>query len=400
MDELLIAARDALTRGERLALVTLIRSFGSTPRHKSARLVVWSDGRFLGSIGGGTMELQAIADAREALAEGKPRLEEYNLNGRGEGNVGLCGGTQQVFIDLLSTTADGSDVAHLSAIVDSLQRGEPAVLATVIQTDAQSNSRAGAKLVVKSATDHSGSLGDPRLEQQVIAEAAKVLGDRQARRIGADPSANAVHPLSATRRAPVEIFLDLFEPQPRLMIIGAGHIGAALAKIAKYLGWWVSVIDDRPDFATRRHVPDADEIRLVGYEPTSERLAPMNLLVTPDTAVVVATWGWDEPALLQLAGAPAFYIGLVASARKALVIFDALRARGADSDWLDGVRVPVGLDLGAETPEEIALAIMAEVLAVSRRKSGMPLHLVRGNLSNPIRAQSPVLAVPSVHETH
>lgn len=399
MDELLITSRDALSRGERLALVTLIRSFGSTPRHKSARLVVWSDGRFLGSIGGGTMELQAIADAREALAEGKPRLEEYNLNGRGEGNVGLCGGTQQVFIDILSPVSD-QDPGLLSGIIESLRGGEPAVLATVIQTDAQSNSRAGAKLVVKSATDHSGTLGDPRFEQQVIAEAAKVLGDRQARRIGADPSANAVYSLSATRRAPVEIFLDLFEPQPRLLIIGAGHIGAALAKIAKYLGWWVSIIDDRPDFATRQHVPDTDEIHLVDYEPTSERLAPMNLLVTPDTAVVVATWGWDEPALFQLAGAPAFYVGLVASARKALVIFDALRARGADSDWLDGVRVPVGLDLGAETPEEIALAIMAEVLAVSRRKSGMPLHLVRGNLSNPMLAQSPVLAVPSVHETH
>src|SRR5713226_5308173 len=101
MDELLTTAREALSRGERTALVTLIRSFGSTPRHKSARLIVWSDGRFLGSIGGGTMELQAVADAREALAEVKPRSVEYNLNGRGESNLGLCGGTQQVFIDLL-----------------------------------------------------------------------------------------------------------------------------------------------------------------------------------------------------------------------------------------------------------------------------------------------------------
>ncbi len=388
MDEVVIAARDALARGERVALVTLIRSFGSTPRHKAARLVVWSDGRFRGSIGGGTMELQAIADARDALAQGKPRLAEYNLNGREAGNVGLCGGTQQVFIDLLSATADGSDAAQLSAIVESLQRGEPAVQATVIQADQENKLRIGAKIVV-TPSSVAGSLSDPRLDRLVANESKQALADRYARRIAVGLSTYTVQPLSATRRAPVEISFDLFEPQRRLMIIGAGHIGAALAKIGKYLGWWVSVIDDRPDFAAHQHVPDADEIQLVDYEPTSERLAPMNLHVTPDTAIVVATWGWDEPALEQLAGAPASYVGLVASARKAVMIFDALRSRGIAPGWLDSVRVPVGLDLGAETPQEIALAIMAEILAVSRRKSGMPLREVRGKLPTPILVKAP-----------
>jgi xanthine dehydrogenase accessory factor len=399
MDELLIAAHDTLARGERVALVTLIRSFGSTPRHKSARLVVWSDGRYRGSIGGGTMELQAIADARTALEEDKPRLVEYNLNGRGEGNVGLCGGTQQVFVDILSPESNHKDAAQLIAIIDRLRAGEPAVLATVIQNEANSL-RPGAKMVVGSAGSVIGSLGEAPLDHQVLLEARKVLADRYARRIGVDLSVNGVHPLPATRRAPIEISLDLFEPQPRLLIIGAGHIGAALAKIGKYLGWWVSVLDDRPAFATRQNLPDADEIRLVDYEPSTERLGPLNANITPDTAVVVATWGWDEPALLQLAGSHAFYVGLVASSRKAIVIFDALRARGIDSNWLEGVRVPVGLDLGAETPEEIALSIMAEVLAVSRRKSGTPLREIRSHLSSQVQTQSPVLAVlPSAHET-
>ncbi len=398
MEELLIKAVAALARGERLALVTLIRSLGSTPRHKSARLIVWSDGRTLGSVGGGTMELQAIADARDALADGKPRLAEYNLNGRGNGNVGLCGGTQQLFIDALSATSDNSDIIQLSSIEESLRRGEPTVLATLIRNDGSSDLKPGSKMV-QSAKDSIGSLGNAHLDRSVIAEARKVLADRQTRRIGVDLSGNNVRSLAATRHAPVEIFLDLFEPQPRLLIIGAGHIGAALAKIAKYLGWWVSVIDDRPGFAAQEKVPEADEIRLVDYEPSTERLGPLNAHITPDTAVVVATWGWDEPALFQLAGSYAFYVGLVASHRKALVIFDALRTRGVDSNWLESVRVPVGLDLGAETPEEIALSIMAEVLAVSRRKSGAPLREIRASLSSPVLAQTPILAVPSVHET-
>jgi xanthine dehydrogenase accessory factor len=398
MDDLLASALDSIMKGERLALITLIRSVGSTPRHKSARLAIWRDGHTLGSIGGGTMELQAVADARDALAKAKPLLTEYNLNGRGEGNVGLCGGTQQLFIDTLSGASGSSEVAQLSAIVEALRRGEPAVLATLIRNDGAIDLEPGAKLV-QLTNGSIGSLGNPDLDRQVIGEAAIALSERQARRIGLDMSDNTVRSLSATRHAPVEVFLDIFEPQPRLLIIGAGHIGAALAKIAKYLGWWVSVIDDRPAFASGENVPQADEIHLVAYEPTAERLGPMQVNITPDTAIVVATWGWDEPALFQLAGSRAFFVGLVASHRKAIVIFDALRARGVDSNWLDGVRVPVGLDLGAETPEEIALAIMAEVLAVSRRKSGAPLREIRGDLTSPSLPPSLVLPLTTGNQT-
>ncbi len=397
MDEILATVTEALESGERLALVTLVRSFGSTPRHKSARLAVFGDGRFVGSIGGGTMELQAIADAKAALSEGKPRLVEYNLIGRGEGNVGLCGGTQEVFIDTLSAAANDAMVAQLSAMGEALRAGEPVVLATIIRAERGNNLRSGAKLVVRMAGDTVGSLGDARLERIVIDEAKRILSERYPQRIGIDPPTGAIKRLTATRRAPVEILLDVFEPEPRLLIIGAGHIGAALAKAAKFLGWWVIVVDDRPSFATRENLPDADEIHLVDYTAATEKLGPLNVHVTTDTAVVVSTWGWDEPALRQLAGVPAFYIGLVASVRKAMVIFDTLRAEGIDPDWLKRVRVPVGLDLGAEKPEEIALAIIAEVLAVARGKSGKPLREVRGDplaasLDRPETAVAPAAA--------
>ncbi|MBI3536102.1 MAG: XdhC family protein [Chloroflexi bacterium] len=229
---------------------------------------------------------------------------------------------------------------------------------------------------------------DLGMKMLISDETQRVLSDNYAHRLGFNPALSAVQRLTSTRRAPVEILLDLFEPRPQLLIIGAGHIGAALTKVAKYLGWHVRVVDDRADFLTREHLPDADETRLVEYVAATEKLAPMNLRVTASTAVVIATWGWDEPALRQLAGAPAFYVGLVASARKSIVIFDALRAEGIDSAWLDRVRVPVGLDVGAETPEEIALAIMAEILAVARHKSGRPLQQIRRADPVPLSVQT------------
>lgn len=371
MPDVLDAVIEAAARGERVALVTTVRSVGSTPRHSAARLAILESGTTVGTIGGGTMELQAVADARAALAENKPRLVEYNLVGRGEGNVGLCGGTQEVFIDIVDREA----LRSFSAIRRSLDSGEPSVLATVIRSD-NADLAPGTHWLVN-MHGKSGSLGEMPIA--LADEARRVIAEHYPQRLGLDPATGAVKRLASTRRAAVEVYLDLNDPRPRLLIIGAGHIGAALAKQAKILHWQVDVIDDRPDFLTPENLPDPDATHLVAYNPETEQLAPMNAPVTAGTAIVVATWGWDEPALRQLAGAPAFYIGLVASLRKAAVIFEQLRAEGIDPNWLNSVRVPVGLDVGAESPQEIALAIMAEILAASRGKSGRPLREVRGD---------------------
>lgn len=397
MIEILDTIINTLERGERLALLTSVRAVGSTPRHNAARMVVFADGGTFGTIGGGALEFQAVADARTAMAESRPRLVEYNLIDRGEGNLGLCGGTQEIFIDLLKDTARlngaNTDVPRLLHTVRrTLERGEPVVLATVVRAEGGASLRLGAWQVIRPDGEAVGSLGEARLDQAVIEAARQAMAEGYPHRLSFDPATGTVKRLMSTRRAPVEIFLDVIQPQPRLLIIGAGHIGAALARQGRFLGWWVSVVDDRPEFVTPQRIPDADEMHQVAYDPETEYLAPLNVRITPNTAVVVATWGWDEPALRRLAGAPAFYVGLVASLRKAAVIFEALRAEGVDPAWLDSIRVPVGLDVGAETPEEIALAIMAEILAVARRKSGRPLQEVRGQ-----RIQS-ALYLPVIHQ--
>ncbi|MBI5302226.1 MAG: XdhC family protein [Chloroflexi bacterium] len=364
----------ALERGERVALITAVRSVGSTPRHSAARLAVFAEREPVGSIGGGTMELQAIADSHDALVERRPRLAEYSLTGRGEGNLGMCGGTQEIFIDILEPSRE--TLAQFRATQSALEHGEPIVCATLIRAE-NANLGLGTRQVVHASGESVGSLGDPQLDQAIAREATRVIAEHYPQRLGFDPATGTVARLMSTRRAAIEVFLDLFEPEARLVIIGAGHIGQALAQVGKFLRWRVEVVDDRADFLAPERLPGVDATHLVAYDPATENLAPLNLEITPNTAVVVATWGWDEPALRRLAHTPMLYIGLVASLRKAAIIFEALRNEGIDSAWLNTVRVPVGLDLGAESPEEIALAIMAEILAAARGKSGRPLRDVQ-----------------------
>ena len=378
MRDILEAVLAGLRRGETLARVTLVRAVGSTPRHSAATLVVFPDGGAVGSIGGGTMEWQAVADAQAALAEGQPRLVEYNLIGRVEGNVGLCGGTQEAFIDLWRPDDAHTVETLLGAVQAALDAGEPAILATVIRADEASGLSVGHSLVVRRGGATQGSLGRPGADRAVVAAAEAAFADGYPTRLAYDPATGTAKRLMSTRRAPTEIFLQVVDPRPRLLVIGAGHIGAALARLGKFLGWWVGVVDDRPSFLTPDRLPGVDLAYQADYQPDSEVLTPPDVAVTASTAVVVTTWGWDEPALRWLAGSDPYYIGLVSSLRKAALIFQQLRGEGVDPAWLDRVRVPVGLDLGAESPEEIALAIMAEALAVSRRKSGRPLCEVRG----------------------
>jgi xanthine dehydrogenase accessory factor len=171
--------------------------------------------------------------------------------------------------------------------------------------------------------------------------------------------------------------VDVIQPRPELLVIGAGHIGLALATIGRIVGMRVVVIDDRPEWAER--FPDADEVVIVPYDPETETLQPIPVAITPSTHIVVATWGWDEPALAQVATSPAPYIGLVASRRKAKIIFDGLLERGVPEEVLANVRVPAGLDLRAETPPEIALSIMAEILLLQRDATGLPLMEIKGH---------------------
>jgi xanthine dehydrogenase accessory factor len=266
--EVLQAAVSALQAGQRAALLTVVRSVGSTPRHSGAKMLLRQDGTVVGTIGGGTLEERAIRDAQDVLKTGRSTLKSYEFGGKTDESVGLCGGS-------------------------------------------------------------------------------------------------------------VDVSIEALVPPTRLVIIGAGHIAQPLAAMAGMVGMDVIVVDDRPEWASPERFPKAKAVHIVAYDRASETLAPLPVDITPSTAVVLATWGWDEPALRQVITTPAFYIGLVASRRKLKLIFDSLSKGGIDPALIARVHSPAGLDLGAENPGEIALSIMAEILAVRNAASGQPLSTLR-----------------------
>lgn len=381
MKEVFQATTQALRSNQPVALITVVRSIGSTPRHAAAKMVVRADGSYAGTIGGGSMEHKAIRDAQAALATGESQLIKYPLVGKTPDSLGLCGGTQEVFIDVLNPpSANGrSDETPklFEAIVEACEAGEPAALITVIHSDNGVSWPVGRKALARYDTSTCGQLGGGDLEARALSEAQKALQRNHSARLGYHPQIDRFTRLNSFDREPLELFVDIVQPRSELLIIGAGHIGLALAAFGRVLGMRVIIVDDRPEWTER--FPEADEAIVVPYDSETETLDPIPVTITPSTHIVVATWGWDEPALEQIASSPASYISLVASQRKAKIIFDDLMERGVPEEDLARVRVPAGLDLGAETPEEIALSIMAEMLLLQRDATGFPLLEVKGH---------------------
>jgi xanthine dehydrogenase accessory factor len=262
-------------------------------------------------------------------------------------------------------------------VVAACRAGEPAALVTLVYSeDGAVGTHIGRKILVRFDSSTVGHLGG-KLEGSVVEEAHKALQKNHSVRLGYRPRRKKLAALDSFKRQPLEFFVDVVQPRSELVIIGAGHIGLALAEMAQTMDMRVVVVDDRPEWLDR--FPDADEAILVPYEPENERLGRIPITVTPSTSVLVATWGWDEPALEQVVGSPAPYIGLVASRRKAKLIFDELLERGVSQEELMHVHVPAGLDIGAETPPEIALSILSEMLLLQRDATGLPMQEVKGH---------------------
>lgn len=225
-----------------------------------------------------------------------------------------------------------------------------------------------------------GTVGGAALERQVIEHARQALRDRHGR-VQSYPLTTGDDPDSlGLCGGVVDVHIEVLERQATLVVLGAGHVAQPLARMAREIGMRVVVVDDRPEFATAANLPEADPVVLVSYDPDKEVLGPLPVEhFGAEAYVVVATWGWDEPALdqiLRMDPLPA-YVGLVASPTKHRVIRERLAARGLSESVLERLTSPTGLDLGAETPAEIALSILAEVMLVRRAATGAPLSKVR-----------------------
>jgi len=269
--------------------------------------------------------------------------------------------------------ADPSSIS--TAISRILQEGSIAVLATLIEAPASASS-VGAKLLVEPSVACGtpiGSLGDAELDQAVARHAASFLDSKEETRV--------FHTKEFAPQlvgyAEAQILFERIQREPRIVICGAGHVGASLAKLAGMLGYRVSLIDDRAEFLNRELFPD-ENIELIATDSWSEAVRD----VVGDgrgVSVAVVTRGHseDEQCVREIIGTEADYIGLIGSKRRTNIVLGRLRDNGVAETRLEGVRAPIGLDIGAVTPEEVALAIMAEIVAVRRGGKGGSLSAWR-----------------------
>ncbi|MBM3127960.1 MAG: dehydrogenase [Chloroflexi bacterium] len=250
------------------------------------------------------------------------------------------------------------------ALIDALQNNKPAALATVVKTRGASPRDAGAKMIVYPDGAIVGSVGGGEMERRVIAEARAALADGKPRYLdlATHPEARA-NPSSCG--GAMEIFVEPLLTTPTLVIVGAGHIGAAVAQLARTLGFRIVVLDDRAEFVTPENFPHADE-RLAGDLVTKIR----DIEITPQTYVVFVTrnHALDADLLGAVVAQPAAYIGMLGSQRRAATMLESLRKQGIDETALARVHAPIGLPIDAETPAEIAVSILAEIIQVKRQK--------------------------------
>jgi xanthine dehydrogenase accessory factor len=277
MNSILQALAEVEKNNEPAALCTVVKSIGSTPRHVGSKMLVYPDGKFIGTVGGGDLEHRVLKEAWLAIGDGESRLLSYTMADPSRGDPGVCGGT-------------------------------------------------------------------------------------------------------------VEVFVEPILPPAMIVVIGGGHVGKAVVHLAKWLGFRVAVSDDRPEFCNPESVPGAD-----AYYPAEMGKLPEHLKINKRTYIVITSRGssLDAQGLPGLLETDAAYVGVIGSKRRWLTTVKALKAKGVSEDKIARVHSPMGLELNAETPEEIAVSIMAEILLLKDKGTGKPMRAKPSEVASESRNSEP-----------
>jgi xanthine dehydrogenase accessory factor len=321
------------SRGERIALARVVATRRSAPRPIGSKLAVSEGGELAGSVSGGCVENEVYDAAREVLRGGEPRLLTYGISDDLALSVGLpCGGEIDVWVD-------EPDPALLEELAQIVRADEHAVLLTDLDGGGDRIVRAG---------------DDPRAAELIRGGHGRIVEVKGRR-----------------------LFADVFGPPPRLLVYGAVDTAEALCAAAKAIGWHTIVADARAKFATRERVPSADELIVAWPEETLAQVQPDHA-----TAVVVLTHDdrFDIPLLTAVLETDAFYVGAIGSRRNQERRRGLLLEAGVDEAALERINGPAGLDIGAHTPAETALSILAEIMAVRAGREGGPLREASGRI--------------------
>ncbi|MCB2190754.1 MAG: XdhC family protein [Deltaproteobacteria bacterium] len=356
MREFLAAVSQELAQGNSLCLATIIGQKGSAPRSAGSRFFVRRGGEFWGTIGGGNFEAQVIDKAAMALERGRSELMHYRLMGADVADTEMiCGGDLDVFLDPVSAD-DPGNLALYQAAAQAAGGGGRALLATLM-VDGGEPIAAGRKLLLR--------FGQPALGSLPLTDGTLTTLDRELDSVGRSPQRLWAGPGAASLPAP--LLLEPIATQPVVYIFGGGHVSQKLAPLAAMAGFGLVVADDRLEWANRQRFPQAQEI---WNRPLERVLQGENL--GPEAYIVIVTRGhlYDKEVLAQALRQNAAYVGMIGSKRKRAMIYKALSEEGFTSGQLDEVHSPIGLAIGAETPEEIAISIVAELVAVRAARAG------------------------------
>ncbi|CAM5609895.1 XdhC family protein [Streptomyces griseorubiginosus] len=357
MRDLAIDLLDWQQEGVTYAVATVVSAHGSAPRLPGAAMAVHPDGRVVGSVSGGCVEGAVYELAQEVLTTGTPRLARFGWTEDDAFAVGLtCGGSIEVFVQAVSATEPFSWALRASVT------GSPVTLARVL-----SGPLAGTAIAVSGDGTHGGT-GDPGLDAAVTADARAML-------VGGRTSTRDYGPHGACDGDEIRVLYEPWMAPPRLLVFGAQDYAAAVTRVGRFLGYHVTLCDARAIFATPRRFPDAHEVvvdwphRYFATTATDRR-----------TAVCVLTHDekFDIPLLADALTRDIAYVGALGSRATHAARLDRLRQVGLTARELVRLRAPIGLDLGARTPEETAVAIAAELVACRHGGTGRPLSALDG----------------------
>ena len=321
--------------GRAIALATVIKTWGSSPRTTGAKMAVNQDGGITGSVSGGCVEGAVVSASMETLKHGHAQFLHFDVADETAWEVGVaCGGEVDIFVRRMTPE-----------VMEAFQRGQSSdeifALSTVVQGP---EDLLGRELSYFPEGNRIGGIA-PGLDEEILRITASQFEDKQ--------------PQQVKLRENIELFIDVMPPPPTLVIVGGVHIAVALTKIAKATGFRVIVVDPRRQFGTQVRFPEADEIIQKWPDEAFEQIK-----LNRNTAVAMLTHDpkIDDPGLLTVLPSKVYYVGALGSQKTQAARRERLLAAGLAPKLLDRLHGPIGLDLGGRSPEEIALAVMAEVV--------------------------------------
>jgi xanthine dehydrogenase accessory factor len=340
--EIFAKVASVLETGASIALVTVIETVGSTPGKVGYKMAVWADGHeTFGTVGGGLVEAEIIGQAGRLLSAPSSRTFRFELGETPDDEKGICGGS----VEFLIETFDESALPLFRDLVEAADSDEPGVVVSIISTDALPR-----KMLIRDAA------AETEFASEIVAAIEDVnTGKRRAARVSIDAA---------------EAFIEGLSRPPTVILFGAGHVACHIARYASAVHFRVTVFDDRDEYACKERFPTAHDIVVADFGSVFDRIR-----IDEHAYVVIVTRGhrYDETVLEQVVGTGAKYVGMIGSRRKTQTVLDRLRQKGLSPGMLRRVCSPIGLAIGAVTPEEIALSIVCELVKIRRLGRAAPV---------------------------